>query len=719
MLCSKGHDNSPDSLFCRLCGEQLTDPHGSPVPPNAQSPSVLRVGVRYRIVRQLSHGGFGRTYLAEDEQRFQEQCVLKEFAPRVDDPEALLKAEQLFEREAGVLYRLKHAQIPQFRELLRAEFEGRDRLFLVQDYVSGPTYQNELDRRVQLGTPFTEPEILEFLSQILPVLAYIHDMGVIHRDIAPDNLILRETDHYPVLIDFGGVKQAATTIESELRRAQTPSPEVTLVGKQGFAPREQMQEGKVAPHCDLYALAVTVLVFMTGRSPRELLDAEASTYWERQLSDRGKIGDLLTSVLKRMLSDRPSQRYPSAQHVMAALGFLRVVTQPSASANGTNAAAVGSQGEELSASSPHASSPVATAHTVAVSPAKTRAASQPVAPRSTASSPRAAPSSQSPPQRQERKQDSAWWQGILAFFVIITLAGVGGWVGYRWIPQWLNIGQPNDVTETPDEESGQDLDLADSPLSPEEEARKAALRSRRDALGVDTAFLVKLTDAQFYETYPRQRGRQLTDGPDDAVWRERWDAIAADWLDHIEATLSAQARQRLGRYGESDRAQWKQTANRLYVSSAALYDLTDARFFHQFPDQQRQNFIDRPIGQIWHGIADDQVRSMQAGQNLQNIQFAPGTTSYERSGQLAPGDGVIYTLNAREGQRMQLNVDAPQNDVRVSLYLPRPTADLPALLEDARSLNWSGELPQSGYYEIAIVSVSNQPTRFRLALSVD
>ncbi|MEO1519662.1 MAG: protein kinase [Cyanobacteria bacterium J06633_2] len=742
MLCSKGHSNPPDSIFCRLCGEQLvarrqpdvasSDPT---IPPQSSGPQV---GLRYRITRQVGHGGFGRTYLAEDDQRFREPCVLKEFAPRVDDPDALQKAEQLFEREAGVLYRLNHPQIPQFRELLRAEFEGRDRLFLVQDYVAGSTYQDELDARIQQGKSFTEPEILEFLSQILPVLDYIHNMGVIHRDIAPDNLILRDSDQYPVLIDFGGVKQAATTIESELRRSQHPAPEVTLVGKQGFAPKEQMQDGTVSPHCDLYALAVTVLVLMTGQSPRDLLNSSSPTYWMEQLVKPGKIGSSLSSVLSRMLSDRPSDRYASAQQVMKALGFLRVKAQ--ASVPPTNQASVNqaaqvhpnaanhppnAQQKQNPAPPQRAPKPIATAHTVAVSPAKSASAAQPRTRPAPPPPPQAPlpqplpPPSSKPTQSASSSQADTLTHGVLAFLIIVLLAGVGGWVGYRWIPQWLNIGQSETATNRTSDESGQDLDEPSTQIPPEEQSRKTSLRSRRDDLGVNTAFLVGLTDAQFYATYPRQQGRQLTDNPDDAIWRERWDEIAADWLDQLESSLSLQARRQLGSYDGSDRAEWRQIVNRLFVSSAALNDLVDARFFHQFPEQRNQPFIEQPIGQIWHGMADDQVRSIQAGNTLTNIQFAPGGTSYEVSGELAPGEGAIYTLDLREDQRMDVAVDASQNSARLSLYVPQPTDTIPALLEDSRSLNWSGALPQSGYYEITLVSVSEKPTRFRMIVSVE
>ena len=120
---------------------------------------------RYQILRQLGSGGFGRTYLAED-RRYSEKCVLKEFAPQVDTPQ-FQKAEELLKREAEVLKKLRHDQIPRFRKLLKILPEeapaavlsklkevnqGKETLFLVQDYVEGQSYWEQ----VRQGKRFTE-----------------------------------------------------------------------------------------------------------------------------------------------------------------------------------------------------------------------------------------------------------------------------------------------------------------------------------------------------------------------------------------------------------------------------------------------------------------------------------------------------------------------------------------------------------------------------------
>ena len=291
------------------------------------------LGSRYQIIRELGRGGFGHTYLAEDTHRFNEFCVLKEFIPQVEGEAALRKAKQLFEREAGVLYQLKHPQIPQFRELLRVQTEGKGQLFLVQDYVEGPTYRELLYTRKQHGESFSEAETIQLLEQLLPVLDYIHSVGVIHRDIAPDNLILRTVDNLPVLIDFGGVKQLAETVGQQLAATAADGEmsesngNLTRLGKVGYAPEEQIESGIANPSSDLYGLAATIITLLTGKGPQELYDRYTQLWHWRQFVT---LDPQLAAVLDRMLAFQVSDRYPSAQAVMQALQLPNCDGQPSA-----------------------------------------------------------------------------------------------------------------------------------------------------------------------------------------------------------------------------------------------------------------------------------------------------------------------------------------------------------------------------------------------------
>lgn len=272
---------------------------------------------RYCLLNILGQGGFGRTYLAEDRGRFQEKCALKEFIPQHPSSQIIQKSKELFQREASILYQIKHPQIPQFR----AAFAQNQRLFLVQDYVEGKTYRELLAQGKAKKEKFTEAEVLRLLQQLLPVLDYIHSQGIVHRDISPDNVILRERDRTPVLIDFGVVKDIASKVQY---------PDLTLsatrVGKMGYAPSEQIQTGRAYPNSDLYSLAVMAIVLLTAQEPQVLFNENTLSWnWQKWIPP---ISPVLAQVLNRMLSYRPGDRYPDARAVIRALASPPTLTTP-------------------------------------------------------------------------------------------------------------------------------------------------------------------------------------------------------------------------------------------------------------------------------------------------------------------------------------------------------------------------------------------------------
>ncbi|NJK40900.1 MAG: protein kinase [Acaryochloridaceae cyanobacterium SU_2_1] len=274
-----------------------------------------RLRDRYVIQQQLGQGGFGRTYRAEDSGRFNAIIVLKELTPSVQGTYALKKAEELFQREAETLHRLDHPQIPRFWEIFQAE----KRLFLVEDFADGPTYQQLVETRQQQGQSFDEAEVTQLFRDLLPVLSYLHGQGVIHRDISPDNIIRRNKDGLPILIDLGGVKQVAIEVATEMAHEHSNLQATTggtRLGKIGYAPDEQMRLGLVAPHSDLYALAVTALVLLTGKPPQQLQDPHSLAWlWQRDLT----LAANFSEILQKMLAARPMDRYQSAAEIVQAL----------------------------------------------------------------------------------------------------------------------------------------------------------------------------------------------------------------------------------------------------------------------------------------------------------------------------------------------------------------------------------------------------------------
>lgn len=267
---------------------------------------------RYLINRTLGQGGFGRTYLATDTQRFDEQCVLKEFVPATTNAELILKSKELFEREAKVLYQIEHPYIPKFLAWVTDE----ERLFIVQEYINGKSYSQIIHERLtKERKPFSEVEIKEWLLKILPILDYIHNCNIIHRDISLDNIMLPQNQSQPVLIDFGVVKQKFTQLLSTNPANNNFSMYGSVVGKFGYSPPEQIRLGKCYPSSDIYALAVCALVLLSGRTPQYLIDDSLEWKWQSYV----KISDNFANILNKMLAEVPTERYQSAQEVIAEL----------------------------------------------------------------------------------------------------------------------------------------------------------------------------------------------------------------------------------------------------------------------------------------------------------------------------------------------------------------------------------------------------------------
>lgn len=677
------------------------------------------LGGRYRGVRELGRGGFGHTYLTEDTHRFNELCVVKEFAPQVEGEAALEKAQQLFEREAGILYQLDHPQIPRFRELLRE----RGKLFLVQDYVEGPTYHDLLLTRRNYDGHFSEAEVTEFLRQVLPVLQYLHSVGVVHRDISPDNLIQRNTDGLPVLIDFGGVKQLVVNVRYQLGVSQpyrTVSGQVTRLGKVGYAPEEQLASGVVNPGTDLYALGVTALVLLTGRDPQVLYDLRTQTWrWQDEIT----VSPALGKVLNRLVAPRPSDRYAAADPVMSDLHMVSpygydpdwqsgvaVRMQPLAPPPPPPPDPTLAVGRPMSQSFPASGAFRATTHPA---PAFGRSPQPSVS--GPALRPKATPKAAPKAIPKGRQSSSGCFSALVGLGVMFGVMGLGWW-GFQSFRPW----RLNPAPSAPAENSGNPSTGDNATVfTPEERARKKTLRDRALGLKVDQSYITSLTDQLFYEKHPDLKGTQLTSRPEDTALRAEWDAIATAQLDLIEQNLSLEARQRLGRYNPTDMQRWQAPLERLHVSPRALYDLADARYSLLFPGRNSNGFVSEPVDQIWFALAQDRLQSLQSGQQLTEIRFPKGDYRQQVQGTLNPGEGQVYVLYLNQGQFLRVNLEPSADQTVLSLYVPSPTDALPYLLADSGDRTWSGELPQTGYYEIVVVSPTAQPLSYALNVAAD
>jgi serine/threonine protein kinase len=270
---------------------------------------------RYRILSMLGEGRFGRTYLAADRGRGDVYCAIEELAPFAQFSSAVIKAKEIFKKEATLLYQLQHSQVPRFWTTV----EDQSRLLLIRDYIPGKTYRDLLDDRRNVGRTFNESEVCQFLLELLPVIGYIHSKGTIHRDLAPEHIVCRDADGLPVPIDFGVVKEFANKLQP------SPTGSRIAIGQPGYAPIEQLQHGQVYPNSDLYTLGVTAIVLLTGKEPSALFEGDKMNWGWRKWTE---IDDGFANVLSRMLSPQPNDRYQSAIEVQQDLQALSIAPIP-------------------------------------------------------------------------------------------------------------------------------------------------------------------------------------------------------------------------------------------------------------------------------------------------------------------------------------------------------------------------------------------------------
>jgi serine/threonine protein kinase len=288
---------------------------------------------RYIPIKKLRQGGFGAAFLSCDRRTpGMRECVVKQLQPSASlKPEQIKKVTQLFHREAEVLEKLgAHPQIPDLfaffaihpgRFQLQVE-EPIELFYLVQQYIDGENLEQELSRKAK----FTEAEVLVVLEAILQILDFIHNNNSIHRDIKPSN-IMRARDGRLFLVDFGAVKQVVATGREQPDTQSTldvPSVSITNVYTPGFAPPEQLDGRAIFPSSDLYALAATCLLLLTGKPPTSFIDVYTNTWnWRRGVN----ISERNVRILERMLKEKPIERFQSAKDVLDALRHKAPVNQ--------------------------------------------------------------------------------------------------------------------------------------------------------------------------------------------------------------------------------------------------------------------------------------------------------------------------------------------------------------------------------------------------------
>jgi serine/threonine protein kinase, bacterial len=268
----------------------------------------MLINGRYQILHPLQEGGFGHTFLAEDTQLpSRRRCVIKQLKPIQHNPEFYKLIQERFQREAAIQETLGEVcqQIPS----LYAYFLENDHFYLVEEWVDGET----LRQKVAAVGCFSEAAVRELLVQILSTIETVHQHQIIHRDIKPDNIILRKRDGKPVLIDFGAVKESlATVINSQGQTARS-----IVIGTAGYMAPEQ-SAGRPVYASDLYSLGLTAIYLLTGKTPAEL-DTDPLTGRIDWRSQAPSVSESLARIIDTAIQMHPGERFASAGVMQQAL----------------------------------------------------------------------------------------------------------------------------------------------------------------------------------------------------------------------------------------------------------------------------------------------------------------------------------------------------------------------------------------------------------------
>ena len=271
--------NAPDIARCPNCfgASRITPcPHCGWQPGQDNPPPALPLGRvldgRYRIGRVLGHGGFGITYLAWDD-NLHLRLAIKEYFPRDSAgraPDGVSLAvysgqagdqftyglDRFLEEARALAHFDQHPGIVTVKNFFRAHGTG----YCVMDYVEGITLRQYLEQ--QSGGRISVADALKLLMPVMDALRAVHKEGLLHRDLAPDNIYLT-ADGRIKLLDFGAARFAASEHSKSL----------SIILKPGYAPEEQYRsKGKQGPWTDVYGLAATFYRAITGTVPSEALD---------------------------------------------------------------------------------------------------------------------------------------------------------------------------------------------------------------------------------------------------------------------------------------------------------------------------------------------------------------------------------------------------------------------------------------------------------------
>ncbi len=254
-------------------------------------------GGNLEVLKQLAFGGLSAVYLCQLNKL--DLIVLKESVVPLNSKESLKnKAAEMFKREASLLVNLDHPQLVKVVDF----FTENDRTYLLLGYQEGLN----LRQLIREQGPQSENRVIEIALSLVQPLNYLHSLSppVVHRDISPENIILKEDDT-AVLIDFGAANEYLGTATG------------TMVGKQCYVSPEQFK-GKASTESDLYSLGATLYYLLTGSDPTPISVSSPK-------EARPEISEKLDSIIQRLTALEIEDRITTAHELEELLVALRLL----------------------------------------------------------------------------------------------------------------------------------------------------------------------------------------------------------------------------------------------------------------------------------------------------------------------------------------------------------------------------------------------------------
>lgn len=257
------------------------------------------IGERYYVESELTHGGMSQVYLANDLKLSPQQVVIKVLSQTlIENP----YAQQKFDQEVEALLRMEHPGVIRVQD--RGELED-GRPYIVMPYIDGVPLSSQI-----LRAGMDLDRAASIVKQIGEALDHVHANGIFHRDLKPDNIMLRRGTDSVVLIDFGIAKLRASLI--------APSMVSAIAGTVPYMSPEQLRGEKLTPASDIYSMGIVAYEMVTGRrpfnpaSPSQMLEMQRAGVRVRPKQLRESLSVEADRAIMRALKFEPRARYQRA-----------------------------------------------------------------------------------------------------------------------------------------------------------------------------------------------------------------------------------------------------------------------------------------------------------------------------------------------------------------------------------------------------------------------